>query len=39
MISIIRDVISGEADFIYLIVYLGATAFVVTVSNSSGVSM
>lgn len=29
MISIIRDVISGEADFIYLIVYLGATAFVV----------
>lgn len=29
MISIIRDVISGKADFIYLIVYLGATAFVV----------
>jgi Zn-dependent protease len=29
MISIIRDVISGQADFIYLIVYLGATAFVV----------
>lgn len=29
MISIIRDVISGEVDFIYLIVYLGATAFVV----------
>ncbi len=29
MISIIRDVISGEVDFIYLLVYLGATAFVV----------
>ena len=29
MISVIRDVISGEVDFIYLIVYLGSIAFVV----------
>lgn len=29
MIGLIRDVISGEAEFISLLVYLGATAFVV----------
>ena len=29
MISVIRQVISGQMDFIYLIIYLGATAFVV----------
>ena len=29
MISIIRQVISGQMDFIYLIIYLGATAYVV----------
>lgn len=29
MISIIRQVISGQMDFIYLLIYLGATAYVV----------
>ena len=29
MISIIRQVLSGQIDFIYLIIYLGATAYVV----------
>jgi len=29
MISVIRDVISGELDFMYLIVYVGSIAFVV----------
>jgi Zn-dependent protease len=29
MISVIRQVISGQMDFIYLIIYLGATAYVV----------
>lgn len=29
MISIIRQVISGQLDFIYLLIYLGATAYVV----------
>ena len=29
MISVIRGIASGQMDFIYLIVYLGATAFVV----------